>query len=269
MPEVLSGRTPIHYGTAGDGPPLLLLMGFRLSAAAWPPPFLERLARRFTVITPDNRGTGRSGKPASGYALGSMAADARAVLDALGVERAHLFGFSMGGAIAQEFAIRFPGRVDRLVLFATFCGGRRFVRASPEALRLLRDVAGKRPEDAARQVWPVTYTAGYLRDHRDRAEEQLRREVAWSTPAYAATLQYQAIDDFDSYDRLPSIAAPTLVVTGDRDQIVLPVNSGTLAARIPGARLHTLPGLGHRAFWEAPEEAADLVAAFLAGDSPR
>jgi len=96
----------IAYTVQGAGAPVVLIMGYRLSSAAWPSGFIEALAARFTVVTFDNRGTGLSEKPLDGYALSNMAADVRSLLDHLGIERTHVLGYSMGGAIAQEFALR-------------------------------------------------------------------------------------------------------------------------------------------------------------------
>jgi pimeloyl-ACP methyl ester carboxylesterase len=124
----------IAYRVQGDGPPLVLVMGYRLNSAAWPAPFIERLARRFSVITLDNRGTGQSDRPVDGYAIANMARDVAGVLDELGIPRTHMMGYSMGGAIAQEFVRQFPDRISGLVLCATMCGGPRAIYASPSVV---------------------------------------------------------------------------------------------------------------------------------------
>src|SRR5580700_9083400 len=105
----------IAYRVEGEGPRLVLVMGYRLNSAAWPVTFIEQLARRFTVITFDNRGTGQSDKPVEGYAIANMARDVRGVLDELEVVEVNMLGYSMGGAIAQEFVRQFPERVSRLI----------------------------------------------------------------------------------------------------------------------------------------------------------
>src|SRR5579863_8271832 len=101
----------LFYRVKGAGPPLVLVMGYRLSSIAWPEDFIEQLARQFTVITPDNRGTGLSDKPVEGYAIANMARDICGLLDELDITHIHLLGYSMGGAIAQEFIRQFPERV--------------------------------------------------------------------------------------------------------------------------------------------------------------
>jgi len=267
MAFLFANGVSLRYEVTGEGPPLCLIIGYRLHGAAWPDAFVENLARRFSVLTFDNRGTGLSEKPAYGYSLDIMAADVAGLLDSLGWASAHVLGFSMGGAIAQELAIRNPERVARLVLFATFPGGLFGIPAPWPVLRRLFGIEGLSPEEAARQVWPVTYSAAYLATQPDAVEAQMRREIAYPTPDHAARGQGAAIRAFSSALRLSQIRAETLVATGTEDALVPPGNSRILASRIPIARLALLPGLGHRAIWEAPEQTADLVGDFLASQA--
>ena len=218
---------------------------------------------RCDVISFDNRGTGRSDKPPGGYEFANMANDVLGLMDTLRLQRVHLLGFSMGGAIAQEFAIRHPDRLDRLILFGTFCGGIWAEPASYSVFRRLLAADDQSPEEAARQAWPVTYSPEYLATHADTVEQQMRRELEHPTPTFVAQRQMEALRQFDSYRDLPNIRAPTLVATGADDVLVKPRNSQILASRIPNSRLELLADLGHRAIWEAPEEIADLVGDFL------
>lgn len=172
----------IAYGIRGSGPPLVLIMGYRLSSLAWPLDFIEALAERFTVVLFDNRGTGNSEKPTSGYEISNMAKDVGGLLDHLEIGRANVLGYSMGGAIAQEFVRQFPDRVLALALCATMCGGPRAVYASSSVVRVMRELDGLRPEEIARRIWTVTYSPGYLENHRELAEDQMRREIAVPTP---------------------------------------------------------------------------------------
>ena len=255
----------IAWRMDGAGPPLLLIMGYRLSGHAWPADFIAGLAAHFTVIHFDNRGTGESGKPVQGYAIDNMARDARGLLDHLGIPRANILGYSMGGAIAQEFVRQFPDRVMRLVLCATMCGGMLATYAGPRVQRTMRNLAGLSPEEAARQIWTVTYADGYLATHRHKAEEQMQREISWPTPLHAADLQFQAFAGFDCAAALPSFRCPTLVFTGDEDRLIPPRNSAVLAALIPGARKVILRGLGHRAIWEDTPTCVSHIVGFLEG----
>ena len=255
--------TRIAYSVHGSGPPLVLIMGYRLSSLAWPLDFIEALAERFTVVLFDNRGTGASDKPTKGYEISNMARDVRGLLDHLAIARANILGYSMGGAIAQELVRQFPDRVLGLVLCATMAGGPRVVYASPSAVRVMRELDGLTPEQIARRIWQVTYSPGYLEKHRELAEDQ--REIAVPTPLHAADLQFQAFAEFDCSRALAHIEAPTLVLTGDLDQLVSPRNSRAIANLIPGARLIVIPGCGHRMMWEATDECAGFVTEFLTG----
>jgi 3-oxoadipate enol-lactonase len=263
MPFSTNNGLSIYYDVVGEGPAVCLINGYRLSSAAWPPRFIPRLSARCRVISFDNRGTGRSDKPAAGYEIGEMAKDVIGLLDTLSLRRVHLFGFSMGGAIAQDVAIRNADRIDRLMLFGTFCGGIWAEPASYSVFRRLLAAENQSPEEAARQAWPVTYTPEYLEANPEAVEQQMRRELEHPTPTFVAQQQMEALQTFDSYRDLPRIDAPTLVVTGTHDLLVKPRNSEILASRIPNARLERLADLGHRAIWEAPEEVADLVGDFV------
>ncbi|WP_439399995.1 alpha/beta fold hydrolase (plasmid) [Bradyrhizobium sp. PMVTL-01] len=254
----------IAYQVQGSGPPLVLVMGYRLSSAAWPIAFLDTLARQFTVITLDNRGTGRSEKPVHGYALANMARDIHDLLDVLDIGRIHLMGYSMGGAIAQEFVSQFPERVTSLILCATMCGGVDATYADANVVRVMRDLDGLSPEQAARQIWKVTYAPAYLAQNQSAAVDQTRREIALPTPLHAADLQFQAFAEFDGSKSLKDIRCPTLVLTGGLDELIPPQNSRLMVNRIPNAKLIVVPDGGHRVLWESTEECIHHIVAFLA-----
>ena len=253
----------IAYDVRGFGPPLVLIMGYRLNSSAWPPEFVEALAQRFTVVLFDNRGSGLSDKPVSGYALSNMAEDVRALMDHLGMEQANVLGYSMGGAVAQELACRHPERLRSLILCATLCGGRKSVYAAPSVIAVMRDLDGLDPAEAARRIWDVTYEARYLAANRDRVEHQMQREIQNPTPLHAADLQFQAFADFDIADMLPSLRIPSLIVTGDSDMLIPSRNSEILARLIPGARLEVFAGCGHRLFWESTDRCINLIREFI------
>jgi len=257
----------IAYGVRGSGPPLVLIMGHRLSSLGWPLDFIEALTARFTVVLFDNRGTGTSDKPTFGYEISNMARDVCGLLDHLEIASANVLGYSMGGAIAQEFVRQFPDRVLGLVLCATMCGGPRAVYASPSVVRVMRELDGLKPEEIARRIWKVTYSPGYIENHYKLAEDQMRREIAAPTPLHAADLQYQAFAEFDCSKALPNIKVPTLVLTGDLDRLISPQNSKLIAGLIPGASLVVIPGCGHRMMWEATDECVGFVTEFLTGVS--
>jgi 3-oxoadipate enol-lactonase len=122
MSKLNAGAVTIDYELRGDGPPLLMINGFRRSRVAWLDGVLQLLAERFQLILMDNRGTGNSDKPQDGYSIEAFADDCAGVIAGLGLPRAHVFGVSMGGMIAQRLATRHPQRVHGLALGCTNCG---------------------------------------------------------------------------------------------------------------------------------------------------
>src|ERR1700687_4947012 len=215
-------------------------------------------------LTLGNRGTGLSTKPVDGYAIANMARDVAGLLDELKISHTYILGYSMGGALAQEFARQFQDSVVGLVLCAPMCGGARAIYAPPSVVRVMRELDGLTPEEIARQIWKVTYSPGYLEQHREMSEHQMRREIAAPTPLHAADLQFQAFAEFDCSKALPNIRAPTLVLTGELDQLISPQNSKIIASLIPGAKLIIIPGCSHRVMWEATDECVAFVGEFLA-----
>src|SRR5829696_7534236 len=158
MPRIQVDDIQLNYAVRGTGEPLIVPSGFGTSSAVLRPEFVEGLARSFRVITFDNRGTGLSDKPEGPVTIAQMADDAVGLLDALEIERSHLMGISMGGMIAQEVALRHPGKVIGLVLGCTNCGAPVSVPASQETLGLLMIPEGMEAREAARRAWPCAFT---------------------------------------------------------------------------------------------------------------
>src|SRR5580692_3536100 len=158
MPYTTSYGTRIFWEESGSGEPLLLIMGLGYSHEMWhrTRPVVSALYR---TILFDNRGVGRSDVPQGAYSIAQMAADAAAVLDAAGVAKARVFGISMGGMIAQEFALNYPERVERLVLGCTACGGPHAVRAEQPVLDALSARAKMTPQEGAELMVPYIYDA--------------------------------------------------------------------------------------------------------------
>ncbi len=264
MPTIRARDINLYYESHGAGDPLLMIMGLGSSALAWEPALIGELARSFRTIIYDNRGTGRSDKPREEYSIAGMAGDAAALRDALGVARAHIFGVSMGGMIAQEFALNHRARVHTLTLGCTTAGGRNAVPAPPESMKILMAPReGLSDADIIRRSWPLGYTGGYIRSHRDVLEAAIARVLLHPTPPYAYKLQLDSTFKFKTYDRLPQIAAPTLVITGAEDVLIPARNSEIIAERIPGAELHIIAGAGHQFFHEKREEFAAALTDFL------
>ena len=252
----------LYYEEHGQGEPLLLIMGLGASTLAWSEQ-IRTLGREFRLIAFDNRGAGRSDKPAVRYTIALFADDSAGLMDALGIDSAHVYGQSMGGFIAQELALRHPQRVRTLVLASTSCGGRRAVVASPENLAGIGMMNVLSPREAAEKGLPLLYSAEFIARHHDALVQRSLREAELRSPPDAFGRQVQAAVRHNTFDRLPEIRCPTLVITGDDDKVVPAENSRVLAERIPGAELAVLPGGGHGYLVEKAAESNDIVLDFL------
>jgi 3-oxoadipate enol-lactonase len=264
MPFIQNQGAKIYWDEQGHGAPILLIMGL-----GWPSYLWHRtrpvLATRFRTIALDNRGVGQSDVPPGPYSMALMASDAAAVLDAAGVERAHVFGLSMGGMIAQEFALQYPKRVESLLLGCTAPGGTHAVVAEPAATQLLfaRDLS---PEELSRAINPFIYDSGTPQERID-ADFVLRKQWFARPEGYMA--QLQAILAWEAYSRLPQITAPTFVIHGESDRLVPPANGKIIAERIPGAKLVMIPNASHILSTDQPDAVHRAVLDFLDAQSGR
>lgn len=256
----------MHYEVHGTGAPLLLVNGLGSDLAEWLYQ-LPAFAARYRVIVFDNRGAGGSEVPPGPYTAAGMADDAAALLERLRVAKAHLLGVSLGGMIAQQFALRHPGKLDRLVLACTSPGGALAVRPSPEALAAFVREPSADLETQVRRTIPYLYTERYCREMPGEVEAFVRRRLAVPADPAGVAAQLTAAVGHDAGERLAEIAAPTLVIAGTEDRLVPPENSRRIAKRVPGSRLVLLPGAPHRLFAENAQAFNREVIAFLAGSS--
>lgn len=217
----------------------------------------------FQVVVFDNFGTGKSDVPPGPYTTARMADDAVALLETLGIRRAHVLGVSLGGMIAQEVALRHPGRVDRLVLACTAPGGSLSIRPSEAAMAVFQGAGRGNPEAEMRRMMPYLYSDAYISERPEEIDDFIRRRLENRTAPEGYVAQLSAAVTHDAADRLGRIGARTLVITGDADRLVPPENSLRIAERIPGATLVVLPGAPHRLFAENADAFNREVLAFL------
>jgi 3-oxoadipate enol-lactonase len=248
-----------HWNQQGQGDPVLLIMGLGYPSQMW---YRTRpgLAETYRTIAVDNRGVGRSDMPPGPYGIALMASDALAALDAAGVDRAHVYGISMGGMIAQEFALQYPDRVRSLILGCTAAGGPNAVRAEPEATEMLMARGKMTPQEAAEAAVPFIY-------HRDTPRARIDEDMAvrrdWLARPEAYVNQLAGILKWEAYSRLDQVRAPTLVIHGDSDRLVAPGNAQLIAGRIPGAKLVIIPNASHIYTTDQPEASQQAVLNFL------
>jgi pimeloyl-ACP methyl ester carboxylesterase len=239
-------------------------MGLGASSAAWDPELVDELAKSLRVITFDNRGTGQSDKPDAPYSIEMFADDAAGVLEHLKIPRAHIFGVSMGGMIAQEFALRHGAKTQTVTLGCTTAGGAHSVPPPPESLAILTAPReGVPPDEVIRRGWPLGYTSDYIRGHRAELEAAIPRLLAHPTPPFAFKRQLEGTYTLKTWDRLPQIKSPTLVITGAKDVLIPAKNSELLAQRIPAAKLHLIPNAGHAFTTEGRDEFLRVFVAFI------
>jgi 3-oxoadipate enol-lactonase len=267
MPKIDAGGRELFYLRDGQGEPLLLIQGMSGTHLTWGEPFLADLRRDHDVIVYDHRGVGHSARVDEPFSIVDLADDAAALLDALGLESAHVVGISMGGMVAQELALRHPDRVRTLVLGCTYSGGPGSSLANDTVIQKLGEamLSGDR-ERAIRTNWEVNISSRFGADPSNYAVFNEMAE-ALPTPVSVIMLQLQAIQAHDTSQRLASLDLPTLVVHGTADQMLASTNGRLIAGLVPGSRLELLDGVGHMFWWEEPQRSAALVRGH-AGASP-
>lgn len=289
MPEITANGITIHYEEHGDPsrPPILLIMGLGAQMTYWPIELVEALvARGFRVIRYDNRDIGLSHKfhgarapgmvwqmlaarlgfkPRVPYTLSDMAADGMALLDELGIERAHIVGASMGGMIAQLMAVEHGHRVMSLTSIFSTTGHPKLPQAEKHALEALTRRPASMEEEALIEHGIMLAHAigspGFRPDPaklRERVTQFVRRSVY---PEGLVRQLAAIIHDGNRTQRLKSVTAPTLVLHGEDDPLIKVECGRATAAAIPGARIMTFPGWGH----DLPQEMIEPVADAIAG----
>jgi 3-oxoadipate enol-lactonase len=256
---VKAGDLQLWVEQDGAGPPVLLIAGLGYASWCWLE-LRQALLPSNTVVAFDNRGAGRSDKPPGPYTIAGMADDAAALLDALGLARAHVVGHSMGGYIALTLALRRPGKVQSLVLVGTSPGGPDTEPVPQETLDNWQKASGLAPAEYARTTMPRTFAPGWTDAHPQAFERVLARRLEFPTPPQSWLAQYQACEAYVA-EGVPveRIAQPALVIHGALDRVVPHANGQRLAERLPQADFVSLPQAGHLPFLEDPQGFAGLV----------
>ena len=252
----------IAYDLRGSGAPLVTIHGaqgdqtmFAGMAAAFAP--------RYRVLTFDQRGAGLSDKPDMPYTIAMIADDTASLMDHVGFAAAHIIGVSMGGMIAQEFALRHPKKTRSLVLGCTTPGWLKSIRAVGPATGAY-STRERSAEERGRALAEAAFTKGYIEKHPELIPSMIEQRKQRPIDPVGFKHRMEAALAHDVYDRLPQIECPTLVITGKDDALIPWENSRLIAQRIEGARLNVLEPAGH-CFWvEQPEQSHSAIARFLA-----
>jgi pimeloyl-ACP methyl ester carboxylesterase len=258
--SVTSDNLQICVEQRGDGPDVLLIAGLGDPLEAWDFQ-LTGLADDYHLIAYDNRGVGRTPLPPTPFSVATMADDAAAVLRGIGLDRAHVAGFSGGSVIARELTRRHPDLVQSLVLVGTFCAWDTFMRTAVESFRWQAEVA---PSERAflESFYTWIYTPRAFAD--GTVAKIIDEGLGFAHPTSMEAMQ-RTIDAYLAYediDRLAEIHVPSLVLTGELDLICPPRHGRLVAEGIPGARFEVLAGEAHQPFQESPAAFNRRVDAF-------
>jgi 3-oxoadipate enol-lactonase len=240
----------INHEIQGSGEPLLMIMGLSFSLLDWGKNFTELLAKHYQLILFDNRDAGLTSQSLRPYTIVDMADDAAGLLDALNIPKAHVFGVSMGGAIAQQFALKYPKKIDKLILGCTMAGGK---------CRQLGDIGGVMNGN----LLDLLFTPTFIQNHRQELTEFLAETTPLHSHDAALQRQLQAFASHDTCDTLSDIQATTLIITGDKDIAIPRSNSDVLAAKIPDAKLEIIADAAHGFSFSHPDTTAELIHLFL------
>lgn len=268
MPNIkLPTGVDLYYESHGAGEPLVLIPSTAFSGEVWKPYQVPGLSKALNLIIHDPRGTGRSAASQQVYTIPQMANDVVALLDHLKISAAHLLGHSMGGRIALEMALNFPGRVKSLVMAAS--GSGQAARPGPDCIPglphwLVIRLVEKGFEKALREELCDTgafFTQDFRDKHPDKVEEffQLARATHSKLPEYIHLII--ARHNWEATHRLGDVRCPTLVLIGDHDSARSNhlAQAETLTQRIAGAELKVLKGQSHGFFWQAPDETNQVI----------
>jgi pimeloyl-ACP methyl ester carboxylesterase len=255
MPVVKVNGVNINYKVEGQGEPLVMVMGFAGDQRGWRYQ-IPAFKKHYQVITFDNRGVGKSDKPQGPYTIGMMAKDTVCLMDYLGIKQAHIMGVSMGGYMAQEIASNYPEKVTKLILGCT--------QANP--------VNGTTAETLEAWSWPIRKLIARVFDL--SVDRRLNRLIFMpiikfrcrrmdESAARGLLGQKEACAGFNGLEKLKHIQAPTLVIVGTNDRVIMPTSSELMAKEIPLARLVTIKNGSHLVFQEASKTFNNEVLNFL------
>jgi pimeloyl-ACP methyl ester carboxylesterase len=272
MERVQVGDIDMAYKQFGQGKPILLISGIGQTKEAWEPSLLSNLAAtNHTVIVFDNRGMGETTVGTKPFSIEQFANDTAGLIDALQIEKADVFGASLGSFVAQELSLNYPEKVDRLILSAGYCGGNETVYPSGQAAESLMTLASPEvlqnmtAEEQAMVLAQIMFPPEWLEQH----PEILNTAIIQLAPSRSATpeiIQQQGFASATwkgSCDRLPNITQPTLLIVGDQDVLLPAANAVMMAQRIPNSWLVIIQGTGHGMAWQVPNEFSAIVQTFL------
>jgi len=268
MERARINEVELAYELRGAGEPLVMIHGAQGDQSMFTE-LAARLAKQFRVLTFDQRGSGLSDKPQANYSIAGLADDTAVLMDHVGFSSASVIGVSMGGMIAQEFALRHPHKLRCLILGCTTPGGANSVRIGGSAFAAAYSTEAISPEERGRALAEAAFTKGYIKRHPEIVAAMIEARRQRPLDSAALALRLKAAFAHDAYDRLGQVNCPTLVITGRDDALIAWQNSQILAERIPDAALVVLEPAGHCFWLEQPEQSCEAMVGFLKSKSQR
>lgn len=256
MPFFENEKINIYYEIAGEGPPLLLVNGLAGDARQWQP-LVEKLKKSFKIISYDMRCVGRSDKPDASFSIEDLADEAHALISHLGHHKVCALGFSMGGMVVMNLALKHPKVVSKMFLVATTPSLKRPHPPLEETLNVLRrtDVS---PE-LLTQVFECIFGSKYRKKVSATDFIDFRMHDENPQPAFAYLRQLDALESCDLCQEVGKISAPAIMIVGDEDKVIPSENSKWLNAHIKNSKLFTFEGIGHMVPVEEYNKLADVI----------
>jgi pimeloyl-ACP methyl ester carboxylesterase len=259
LPKVKVNDIDIFYKVYGEGFPLIMITGLAGDSNWWSPKEIKWYSHYFKTVIFDNRGAGRTSKPKDGYSITQFASDVIGLMNVLKIKKAHILGSSMGGMIAQEIAINYPERVEKLILCSTHCGGKKKINPSQEILEMMVSPN----QDLIDGIITLCFTQRILKNNARLISRFRKRISKTRIPPRSYVLQLKSVDSFDTCSRLNQIIAPTLILHGKDDLLIPVANSEILASELPNAEIKILEPVGHWIFLPYWEKIMKIIIKFL------
>jgi pimeloyl-ACP methyl ester carboxylesterase len=279
LEKVRVGDIDVAYKMFGKGEPILLFNGASDGMDAWDPSFLTGLSSNHTVIAFDQRGIGNTTAGSKPYTMLQLANDTAGLLDALKIQQADVFGYSLGSEIAQQLTVSHPDKVNRLILVASSCGGKDGTPKPPEFLKLQAEIVNKSlnnvsiSQEEMKSLVSASLGSGWIRLHPESLDLPENMTLLQSKPGLTPETMknqmkvgfaWEATNWNGVCDELAKLAKPTLVITGTDDNAYMPhANALVIAGKIPGAWLVQIKDAGHAVMDQYPDEISKILQTFL------
>ena len=258
---VMVGDIKVAYQEYSAGEPLLMIMGYGSTMDIWPGDLISKMSEDYQVIIFDNRGMGETTTGTKEFSIELFAEDSAGLLDALQISKANVVGWSMGSYIAQELALNFPAKVDKLVLYGSTFGGKQEVDPTPQTLAVLNDYSGT-PQQIGERFFRLLFPAEFL-EKNPEFYKTFPQPKEHSSPENMGR-QSLAIQNWPgSSGRIDKTKIKTLLLCGTEDVIVPPQNSVALAQAIPDSWLIQVTGAGHGLMYQNTKKMVEILKLFL------